>query len=276
MIHRAVELEYARFDSRLASNLPPQELIRVYASTLIETPDFKGRAAFGNISLAITKLFKLLRSVPKAWDRIIAALEIPNWSEMSLVEKTKALGSKLKELLAEGKKVLAKTLIRISRTAPVSIFFVPKHKAPGLTDLLHRLVLKSPLLKAALSKIQGGAEALDVLLKKYTPTLSRGVYAAVFAWIWLNVAELSWDIPGIVAGFTGKISLGELLASLPESGLGFVAAAFGLGYGALPITLALRLIWLIANHYISYQPGKGILVHWSKIGVEEKDEFVAA
>ena len=63
---------------------------------------------------------------------------------------------------------------------------------------------------------------------------------------------------------------------MPESGIGLIAASFGLGYGALPVTLIARFIWLVANHYLEWIPGKGLKVRWSAMDVDQPDELVAA
>jgi hypothetical protein len=117
---------------------------------------------------------------------------------------------------------------------------------------------------------------VDDWFKRYLPRLRRPLYAAIFAWVWFNVAEISWDLQGLLDGFTGSISLPELLASLPESGIGFIAASFGLGYGALPVTLIARILWLVANHYLEWIPGKGLQVRWDLLGFpDQRPELVS-
>lgn len=232
------------------------------------------KQALLGIGRAIAKLLDLVRKAPRAWEAIKQALGLDELEGLGWREKAKVLGAKLKELATAGKKALGASLKKMVSTFPLSLFFVPQNKAPGLTDLLARIFHKSPRMRALLEKIRGGAEKVDVWLKKYVPRLSRALYAAVFIWVWLNVAELSWDVEGILAGFTGRISLGDLLASLPESGIGFIAASFGLGYGALPYALIARIIWLVANRYLEWVPGKGLKVKWQAMGVPERDELV--
>lgn len=65
-----------------------------------------------------------------------------------------------------------------------------------------------------------------------------------------------------------------VLASLPESGVGFIADSFGLGYGALPYAIAARIRWLVAQRYVEYVPGKGLLVHWERLGTDDRPELV--
>lgn len=227
------------------------------------------KEAAGGIMRAVKRLLELMKKVPKAWDRIKQTLGIESLNPVALVKK-------LGELAKAGKAALTKTFKKMSEVFPLSLFFVKANKAPGLTDLLARIFSKSPRLRALLQKVKGGAARLDKWLKKYIPRLSRVLYAAIFIWVWIHVAELSWDIEGILAGFTGNISLGQLLASLPESALGALAASFGLGFHALPVTLIARLIWLAANRYLEWVPGKGFHVRWRQMDVEAPDEMVPA
>lgn len=255
---------------RVASWAPPAFELEALVSAFWETrTGSTTKEAAGGIMRAVKQLIALARRAPKAWDAIKATLGIDSLNPAALVKK-------LRELAKTGKKALGSALGKAASTFPLSLFFVQKGKAPGLTDLLARILNKSPRLRAMLGKVKSGAGSVDKWLKKYVPRGSKVLYAAIFIWVWLNVAELSWDIDGILRGFTGRISLGDLLASFPESGLGALAAAFGLGYGALPYTLIARLVWLVANHYLMWVPGKGLRVRWSEMGVEgERDELVA-
>jgi len=260
--------------SKVAASLPHPSVITAIIEATWESRTASSKEAFGAVTRAVTKLFRLFQSAPHALSRLTEALAIDGWSEMSWPQRAKALGSKLKEVLTEGKRVLGKVFQKISRTFPISLFFVPSNKMPGLTDLMNRLVQRVPWLKAALAKVHAGAVKVDQLFTKYLPKLRRPIYAAIFIWVWMNVSELSWDAKGILAGFIGQISLSELLASLPESGIGFIAASFGLGYGALPYVMVARIMWLVAQNYLSYVPEKGLQVHWDKLGLPRPRELV--
>lgn len=248
---------------------------RVLSAALVEAlwvplPQVGVKTAFLGISKAISKILDLIKKVPHFWDTLQKSLEIEGWEDMTLLDKTKALGSKLQELLAEGKKALGHALKEATHHFPLNLLFASKSKLPGLTHLIQRIIEKSPVIQTALHKIHEGSVRLDHLFHEYLPNLRRPVYAAIYIWVWINVAELSWDAQSIMQGFLGNITLSELLSSLPESGIGLIAASFGLGYGALPIILVARLVWLVANHYIKYVPGKGLQVHWKDMGVDSE------
>lgn len=275
LIRVAVAQEYA-LQSRTASADLRSDLIVGAAEVIWDYRVAHEKEAFGGIVRAVKKLVDLLKKAPRAIPRIFEALGLSGTEDLSWLEKGKLLGVRLKELITQGGKYLQKLAKQLKTSFPISMFFVDKHRMPGLTDLMNRLAANVPWLSKALGKIHGGAEVVDKYLKRYIPTLSRAAYAAIFAYIWFSVAELSWDIPGLVAGFTGQISLSELLSSMPESALGLLFAQMGLGYGMLPVTLVLRVIWMVANHYLEYIPGKGLRVRWDLLGISDRpDEIVA-
>lgn len=276
LIERAVHQLYTT-DTRVAAWAPPEPVVKAVVYGFWEPRvGSTDRQAFLGIARAVKRLLDLFKRAPRAWEAIKEGLGLGDLEGLGWTDKAKLLGAKLKELATAGRKALGKVLKGVTTTFPLSLFFVPANKAPGLTDLVARILQKSPRIRALLEKIHGGAEKVDALFKRYIPRLSRVLYSAIFIWVWMNVAELSWDVEGILAGFTGRISLGELLASLPESGVGAIAASFGLGYGALPYALVARLIWLVVNRYIEWAPGKGFKVRWDLMGVQERPELVPA
>ena len=253
---------------------------RVLTAALVEAvwesqPSVNAKTAFLGITKAISKILDLIKKVPHFWDRISDTFEIDDWDEMNLVQKTKALGSKLGDLIHEGKAALGKAFKEAVNHFPLNLFFVPHKKMPGLTDLLKRISDAVPWINDALKRVHNTAISVDKLFEKYIPTLRKPIYAAIFIWVWVGVSEISWDVHSILQGFTGNISLSELLGSMPESGIGLIAASFGLGYGALPYAIIARLMWLVAQDYIKYEHG-GFKVDWAKMGIRQRSEFVPA
>jgi hypothetical protein len=241
--------------------IPPEELKAVcvgYARSQ--------RFAF-SFAAAVRKLTQLATRLGGAWEEIKTFL---GWSG-----GVTALAENVRALLDTGKKTLQRLFNFIREKFPLNVYFVPAERVPTLTALLKRLVEKIPALGRTLARIKSGVGRLDALFDKYLPTFKRPILAALFAWIWFNVAELSWDMPSIVRGFLGKISVGELFESLPESGLGLVASLFGLGYGALPVAVAGRILWLAAQEYLTWD-GRALHVRWERLGAPPKtpDEAV--
>jgi len=217
---------------------------------------FEGRVAFRGLVKKLKKLVDFFKKAPRAWERIKQFLGI---------KSIKDIPKAIKEWAKKGLIALKGLLKQATETFPLSLFFIPHGKMPGVTDLMNRIMANHPGLAKALNSIKGKAVHIDKWLNKYLPRLKKPLLAAIFIWVWFNVAELSWDFEGLLAGFTGNISFGELLASLPESGIGLLAAVAGLGYGALPVTLIMRIMYLVAKKYIRWEPGKGFVVNWAEI-----------
>lgn len=275
-IRVAVDRTYT-WDVRTAGQIPEKSLVEAIVAAAWEPKYESSKKAFFGIAKAVKKLLDLFRKAPQLWEKLQRTLAIDGWESMNLVQKTRALGGKLRDLITEGKKALVKAFKKLTHTFPVSLFFVEKQKMPGLTDLINRIIQSSPKMQKALERVRGGIEVFDKYFQKYIPVLPRVLYSAIFIYIWLNVWEISWDVPGLVAGFTGQISLSELLSSVPESAIGALFAQLGFGtFAALAPTIILRLIWLVAQNYLEYHPGKGFVVHWEKMGIQQRPEAVPA
>jgi len=278
LVHQVVQELYTDHGLRTAAWAPPREIVAAIVEGLWEPREGStDREAALGILRGVKKLLKLLKGAGKrAWEVFSQALGLHELEGLGTIAKVKAIAGRVKDLAKRGKDTLGKVLKKVSQTFPLSLYFVPKGKVPNLTDLMARIAKKSPTIWRFVQKIKGGADVLDKWLKKYLPGLSRVLLGAIFIFCWFNVAELSWDFEGLLAGFSGNITLPELLASLPESALGFLFAGFGLGYGALPVTIIFRLVWLVAHKYLTYVPGRGLVVHWDKMGVAgEGPEMVA-
>jgi hypothetical protein len=276
LIKLAVEGQYSEHSLRIASWAPPKEYIQALVEGFwLPKEGSTDKEAFLDILKGVKKLLALLQNAPgRAWEAISHAFGLHDMEGLSFGEKVKLFASRVKALAKEGREALQKLGKKIKETFPLSIYFLEKHKAPSLTDLMVRIAKKSPRIWAIIEKIKGGAEKVDKWLNKYLPTLKRPLLAAIFILVWFQVAEISWDLESLVNGFSGGISFTELLTSLPESGVGLILSMMGLGYGALPITIILRIMWLVANHYLEWVPGKGLRVRWEQMGVQEPDELV--
>jgi len=226
-------------------------------------------AGLRDMGRKLKRIWQEFKRQPRIWDRIKKFLGVEGLTD---------LPGAIKEWAKRGVAALRKLVSRIAKTFPLSMFTVPKGKLPGLTDMIARIIERSPKLKAALASVNTNiVQPLDRLIEKHLPTLGRPIKAAIFIWIWLHVAEISWDFAGIAAGFTGAITIGELFGSLPESAIGLVFALAGVGYHLLPVMLVARILWLVASRFIEWVPGKGFKVHWDRItGERERAELVPA
>jgi len=137
-------------------------------------------------------------------------------------------------------------------------FIITEKKIPTLTSLIEKTELGLKAKGIYQDKVEPWVNIVDAWMKKYIPTLSRIALAALFAYIWFNVEEISWEPTDLLHGFTGALSLSDLLATLPESGVGFLLSQLmgGLGYTIMPYILIPRLIWLLTKGYIKWRKGK--------------------
>jgi hypothetical protein len=215
------------------------------------------RVVLASLSRRVKQIFKMVKKTPSFLGDLKSALG---------VQSLKDIPKAFKALAKVGFKHLKKLFGYISQKFPLSLYFVPAGKMPGLTSVMAD-ILENSFLAPHLQKIKGKAVKVDALLNKHLPTLKRPILAAIFIFVWLNVSELTWDFKDLAIGFTGGLSFDQLLATFPESGVGLVAAMFGLGYMALPATLIFRLLWLVRNNYIEYSKG-GLVILWDIMGVE--------
>lgn len=263
------------FHQRSASlhDLTPEVLVGFAEAFTLPALNSKTRTALlGGLGRKLKGLLRLFKKAPKVWARI---------KEFLGIESVKQIPGKLREMAKKGLKALRKALKPLLANNPVAaLYFIPKGKMPGLTDLLQRVVDSSPAMKKVLDRVNTSIiQPIDKVLEKskVVRTLARPLMASAFIWIWLNVAEISWDVEGLIKGFTGGMSMGELLGSLPESGIGLLVATLfpGLGtFALLPATVMARLLYLLYRKVLSWVKGKGFVVHWDKIGVDRRDELV--
>lgn len=207
----------------------------------------------------LMQLKSLFARAPKLWDTL---------KQMVGATGVLDLPRKIQRFMQDGKKYLSQMGTRLKESVPaLRIYLDQGSKLPALGVWLSRLVDVLPpniarTVHAIGTKAKTMADWVDEILSKNTAlTLAgRAMSAAIFAFIWFNVMEISWDIPELIRGFTGGYSFGELLESLPESGIGFVLHVMfpGIPSGLLwnillPATVTIRVAWLIAHDYIKPQ-----------------------
>ena len=229
------------------------EVLTAFAEAFLDEHGSR-TAGVRDIARRLTKLVKLFKRAPKLLDRI----------KEFVGELTPS------NLIAWARKGFAKArraVLKAVQSWPLAMFFFPKSKLPSLSDILTK-ILEGTRVGEMLKRIGKKAVRVDEWLEKHPIIrgLSRPVLAALFIWIWLNVAEISWDMESIFRGFTGQLPFSEVLSSLPESAIGLIFASFGVGYHFMGPVLLARILWLVASNYIEYVPGKGFKVYWDLMG----------
>ena len=205
----------------------------------------KGRTAGLGGLRAFAKRLKqvgeIFTKAPRLWE---------DFKKLVGVKSLTDLPGKLKDLAKQGYDALHKALGKAFNTFPLQMFLI---KGAGLNDFLVKFVDKIPGMKEALGKVKAKADYLGEWLRQHAPRLSTVVVVAVFIFIWLNVVEFEWNLKDITAALVGKISLGDLLASLPGSAIGFLMNGFGFGtFTLLPAAVVARMLWLMSKNYITW------------------------
>ena len=228
----------------------------------------------------IKSLLSHLTKAPQVWEAIKGFLKVTKITE---------LPAAITKLVTGAQHLLSKFIHLLFRFFPLNLFTLPKMKMfafnTALNKLLAHLKAKVPKVFRELAGhiggfVKNGLVSLDEWTKENLPTLRpmlvkvlKSVFdnpisrAMLYIYIWLRVAEFEWDIHSIVLGFTGQMSLDELLESLPGSGVGYFVGNFAAGmFDLFPAAMIARLTWLVASHLISVEDGD-IKVHWDKLSL---------
>jgi len=230
----------------------------------------------------LKQLWEMFQEAPKAWADFKHMLGIKAEGALALVSE---LPSKIKAFVKEGEKVLQRLGSKLRELPPIALYFDIVKATPTVNKFLNTLISYLPTsvqrgVAAIHSKAKSLAEYIDDVIKRYPVAfpVSAVLSAAVFTVIWLNVYEMSWDVPTILRGFLGGFSWAELLDSLPESAIGFMLSLMfpGIPTGLMfkvgvPATLALRILWLYNKGLLEYQPGKFFRVRWDKMDMQPPD-----
>jgi len=213
-----------------------------------------GRVAFGGLVKRLRQLAQVFTKVPKLWELFKKAIGIE-----SLADIPRAI----KNLAVKGYKALNKIIHSVFSAWPLKLYTIEKGKLFGISKLVSDLMKKHPQFGNWLeSKAKPRINQFDKWLREKIPSLSRVLLIAVYFWIWFNVVEFEWDMKSLTDALIGNITLAEMLSSLPSSAIGFLLKAFNFGtFTLLPVTVAARLVYLIANRYITWT-GQGFTVEW--------------
>ena len=197
------------------------------------------RASLRSLTKRLRQLGQMFKKAPRLWDQFKRLLGVESLTDLPRL---------LKELAAQGKKALGRFFGKALNTFPLQIFTI---KGAGLNDLLRNISAQVPGLDKALSRVKARANVMGDWLRKHAPRLSKVLIIAAFIFIWMNVVEFEWNLSDLGNALTGNIALGDLLASLPGSTLGFLMNGLGFGtFTLLPAALVARILWLMHKGYI--------------------------
>lgn len=179
----------------------------------------------------------------------------------------KVTPDRVKKFLKKGKKKLKEVFnsIRMFLTTPTEV--------PTLQELVSKTAVGAGIADWFNKNVRPKVQSIEEFLREHMPTVKRITAAAIFTFIWLNVDELSWEWASMVEGFTGKISLPDLIASLPESAMGFLTKIVfgGIGFKVMPLMLAVRIWWLYQHDYMRWENGEWV-PNWKKVDREKFEQ----
>lgn len=231
------------------------------------------KLAFGGIVQKAKQLWKAFSTMPDKWEDFKKQIGVSATSTIGIL---KELPKKLKSFWKDANKFVKKTFAKagkdlLKKFPHLEVYFKIIQKLPSVTGFFKDLINKFPRIKKVLDSIGRKATTLANTVEGFfdrNPILKPINWfgrAAFFTWVWMNVAELSWNVPEIIRGMLGGMDWAEILASLPESGLGLVVGLFfsawipfpwggklaaSLSLNALlPMALAVQLFWFIQKGY---------------------------
>lgn len=252
------------------------EVLEAFAEAVILRP-----VRVASLTQRIKQLWDLFQTAPKKWEEFKKMLGVKATSWFGVARE---LPSLIRGWLADGEKYLSLIGKTLSKNVPIlQLYLDVGVKMPSVGEWLASVTKALPIaLKRGLSAISAKAtsfaEWLDSLEleRRLVKPVSRVVKGGLFAFIWFNSTELSWDVSSILLGFMGEISFVQLIQSLPESALGFLVKVMfpgipgGLIWNVfLPITIVLRIGWLIQKKYVTWDPGRSLTIHWDRLGLTQ-------
>jgi len=235
---------------RAANQMPSDLTLEVVQAIAVEfyQPYWSGHRealSFGKLARKLKDMIKFFVQKGKAaWAK---------FKEILGVEKiTQLRPSHIKDLAKRGWELLKKAVGKAFSVWPLKIYTLPEAKLFSVNGLLGKLMERFPRFKGWLEqKVRPKVDQLDTWLRKYLPGVTHVALVAIFIWIWLNVVEFEWDISALTDVLMGRLTLGDLLTSIPGSALGALMNGLGLGtFTLLPAAFAARAIFLMANRLL--------------------------
>lgn len=209
-----------------------------------------GRMTIASVTNKLRELISLFSKAPDAWEA---------FKKMIGASSIASIPGKVAELMRGAGTAMRAVGEALAETVPaLKIYLGLGAKLPAIGDWLNNLYDKLPsgvrtTVTKLSAKVRTLADWVDQIVRKnnVSKVVGRAASAAIFAYVWMNVAELSWNVPEILRGFSGQLSFVELLDTFPESGIGLLVSLLFPGIPQalifnvfLPVTVAVRLAYL--------------------------------
>jgi hypothetical protein len=208
----------------------------------------QARVSLRSLGKKVKQLGSLFKKAPRLWEDFKRLIGVKSITELPRA---------LKDLAKRGYSALKKIMGRAFEGFPLKMFLI---KGTGVNDFLKKIMGSVPGLDRVLGQIKARGDVLGDWLRKNLPKVSTVVIVAIFIFIWMNVVEFEWNLSDLSKALIGQISLGDLLASLPGSALGFLMNGLGFGtFTLLPYAVVARMMWLISKGYVQWD-GRGFVI----------------
>lgn len=216
------------------------EVLAAFAEAFcVSSQDRVAKINLRSLGKKLKQLGTLFKKAPRVWEQFKKLVGVKSLSDLPRV---------LKDLAKRGLDLLKKSLSKLFNTMPFRMYTIG---GMGLNDLMVKLTKQIPGLDKILGRLKAKGDQLGIWLREKAPVISGVLIVAIFIFIWLNVTEFEWDLHYLSKVLAGQIMFGDLLASLPGSGLGFLMNSLGFGtFTLLPATMVMRAMWLYQKDYL--------------------------
>ncbi len=244
------------------------------ATTLIPFANqiVKHGSLFG-LTSKLKDIYEKYQEQPQMWNLFKKTLGINAIDNVSLYHQ---LNDKLAGYLEQGKEWVNKHKQQLSEKNKYLYFmFLYADKAPTVTSSINYLLERvdseeKQIIMQAFKKYNGGFNTFAEIIEDFFDhhpvfdVMSMPAKAYVFWLVWTNVTEISWKVTDITKGFLGLMSWGDLIRTLPETGLGLliqvfcpfipsgmIASSLKIGWNALIIpAMGAQFYYLYRRHLI--------------------------
>lgn len=253
-----------------ASPFSNQNFQKMTLSFGVRFYDKRASLSVGSFFERIKKLVMFLKEKPKVLLELMRAFDVN-----SIVN----IPSKMKKIAELGLEYLRKAIDKAFQHYPLKIFTLPETKIIEISEILRKLIERYPKIKSFFKEtLTPKIDYFEELMRRFLPTLSKIAMTAVFIWIWLASAEFEWNLKNLSDVIAGRITLAELLASLPAAGVGLIANLFATGmFTFFPYAVFARVFLLLAAKYVAWS---GLEFRWNlklffeDFGLNPRDSFL--
>lgn len=230
-------------------------VLSVFGEEVIRCAGLDKKAILKGLGKKLKEIYQAFQKAPDLWAKFKDMLGITSTNPLTLYAE---LSKKFQALLDDGAKWWEGVKNKLKKDSKIMHFlFLYASDAPTLTSIVESLIEKNggrggdlfkwlgKVVSPVLGKAKNLSDWLDNFLDKHPllKILTAPAKAYIYWVIWINVTEVSWKISDLLKGFLGLVSWSDLLASLPESGFGFLITLLFPGLPGGWVSKSLSIGW---------------------------------